>query len=285
MILASAESSPQATTTNGGSSTGSSEVRDLAGSNPHSLTGLSSLDDIRFHIVHVESGKITDRLKFSQDYILLSHHAGVSMSGRKFALLSLQNQIIKIYYIDRYGRFIPHGSVGYTLYEDEQVHLAQGLLSMNSDNGHNHDNRDDDKREDPTRGGEEEVMIGDGMQADNGANHHPPSLLLGLRQRLFSFLYQRALKQLNPTLSLRLLYNNWNIIENLCISRFQFLDDSTLLLKLSCPESLCARSRTISDNGVQNTSFFTVYSIAESQIKSFHRGTSSVSHPSIPFFC
>ncbi|PJF19116.1 hypothetical protein PSACC_01089 [Paramicrosporidium saccamoebae] len=153
------------------------------------------------------TGKVVDRIKFTRDYILLSNYAGVSMNGRKLAIVSLQNQLIKIYEIDHKGRFNAKQIVGYSLYGDDYEEVSGKPL-------------------------------------------------LGFRQRLMSYLYRNALEKENPQLSVRLLYNNWEIVENLCISRVQFLDDAHLLIKLTCPESLSVRSRAMSDSVLQNTAFF-----------------------------
>jgi hypothetical protein len=216
MIVASAESSDN---------TFNTELERPPNNNPHSLSGLSSLDNVRFHSIELSSGRVMDRIKFTRDYILLSNYAGVSMNGRKLAIVSLQNQLIKIYEIDHKGRFTAKQTVGHTLYGE-----------------------------------------------DYGEVSGKP--LLGLRQRLMSYLYRNALKKENPQFSVRLLYNNWEIIENLCISRVQFLDDMHLLIKLTCPESLSVRSRAMSDSVLQNTAFFVVYSLQDTQIKFFYRSTS-----------
>jgi hypothetical protein len=199
--------------------------------NPHVLQGLSSLDEVRIHLIEVTTGRITDRLKYSNDYILLSNHTGVAMNGRRLGILSLQKQSFRVYYIDDAGRFIPDGIIGAALYEDDVRHLRNGNEST--------------------------------------------GLLLGIRQRLFSFLYRRALTLPNPTLAVRLVYNNWELLEGLCMSRVQFLDRNHVLIKLTCPESLSVRSRASSDNGLQSTAFYIVYSLLDTQIKSFHRSTST----------
>lgn len=223
VILASADSSSNATEY-------SRPVQSNA--NPHSLTGLSSLDEVRFHVVDMERGKATDKLEFTHDYILLSNHAGVAMNGRKFGVLSLENQLIKIFEITLAGKFVECGIVGYKLdIEDSEAFPP----------------------------------------VSNGS--HP---LLGLKQRLFGHLFQRAQAQRKPYMATRILYNNWDIIESLCISRFQFLDQDHILVKLVCPEALSLRTRSATDSGLQNTAFFIVYSLETTRILSFHRSTSLV---------
>lgn len=232
VILASADSSSNATEY-------SSHAQSNA--NPHTLTGLSSLDEVRFHIVDMERGKATDKLEFTHDYILLSNHAGVGMNGRRLGILSLENQLIKIFEISDTGKFVECGIVGYKLdMEDQECPPV----------------------------------------ASGGTRP-----LLGLKQRLFGHLYQRAQAQAKPFIATRILYNNWDIIENLCISRFQFLDQDHLLLKLVCPEALSLRTRGVTDSGLQNTAFFAVYSLKTTKILSFHRSTSLVSplHRSYPW--
>lgn len=228
MIVASAESS--GSTFNGDPHQEGSDA--LA--NPHTLSGLSSLDDVRFHTLEVSSGKVMDRIKFSRDYILLSGYSGVCMNGRRLAIISLHNQLITIYKISEEGKFIEDGIIGHSLHLRNKEYIKQTYPGY----------------------------------------ENSPNALLGLKQRLFSFLYKRALLQINPVMSVRIVYTNWEILEHLCISRAQFLDENHLLIKLSSPESLSARSRAVADGMLQMTSFFIVYSLADTRIKSFHRSTS-----------
>lgn len=200
--------------------------------NPHSLTGLSSLDEVRFHLIDPATGKVLDRLKFSQDYILLSNHAGVSVNGgHRLGILSLQNQMIRIYEISAKGKFVLEALVGYKLSLDDEV-------------------------------------------SEVTADHRP---LMGIKQCLFSHLFRRTVNSKDPRehfKAMRIIYSNWEILESLCMSRFQFLDSKHLLIKLVCPEALSIRSRSSADNGLQQTAFFVVYSLETRQLLSFHRSTS-----------
>lgn len=204
----------------------------------HSLTALSSLDEIRFHLVDIEAGRVVDRLKFSRDYILLSNHAGVSMCGYQLAIVSLQNQMIRTYKVEG-GQFCLTNILGHVLHTDEEL----GAFAPS---------------EDPL--------------VDETTQHSRP--LLGIRQRLFAFLYRRALEQPRPMYAVRLIYTNWQILETLCMARAQFLDSKHLLIRLCCPESLGSRTRASTDGGLQSTAFFIVYNLVDTQIKSFHRSTS-----------
>lgn len=229
LIVASAESS------NAHATDPNQPVRRYA----HSLTVLSSLDEIRFHLVDLEAGRVVDRLKFSRDYILLSNHAGVSMCGRRLAIVSLQNQVIRVYQVEG-GRFVLVNILGHVLYTDEE---SSAFVPPSEDS-----------------------LAAEGTQQS--------SPLLGIRQRLFAFLYRRAREQPRPAYAVRLIYANWQILESLCMARAQFLDSRHLLIRLCCPESLGSRTRTATDGGLQSTAFFIVYDLADTRIKSFHRSTS-----------
>ena len=113
MILASAESSNSISTLQ--------DPNHVPRTYAHSLNSLSSLDEIRFHVIDLLSGKVTDRIKFSQDYILLSNHAGVSMNGRNLAIVSLQHQLVRVYTITLDGKFILKGIIGHVLFPDEEL--------------------------------------------------------------------------------------------------------------------------------------------------------------------
>lgn len=238
MIVASAESSI-GTTTATTTMTGDAEQQRY----PHSLLTVNTLDEIRFHVIDLRTGRVTDRLKLSQDYVLLSMHAGIAMNGQRLAILSHHHQVIHLIKINQQGRFQNKDIIGHILYKVDR-----------------------EERERITRieAFEEEPAI--------SPDHPPP--LLGIRQRLMAFLYRRALNQEEPVKAVRILYSNWILLESLCMCRVQFLDENHLLIKLCCPEAVGTRLRSHSDSGIQSTAFFIIYCLQDTQIKGFYRSTS-----------
>ncbi len=228
----------------------------------HSLpVAMSSCENVTLHVVATATGIECDRITFPNDHILLANHGGVSMNGRRLAVLSLQHQVIRIFYITAKGRLVLDGVVGDSLHGDDELLVgarASGACPASST-----------------------------CPAGGGEASPPP--LVGLKQRLFAFLHQQAAMQPSSDsppeggtrqAALRSLYFNWHTIEALCMVRFQFLDSTRLLIKLACPESLFPRSQSLSDEGLHQTAFFLIYSLASKSILSFHRSTSKASrHP------
>ena len=243
LIVASADSSSNSSGTNGDASNlaeGPPRPRP-PGRNPHSLPEPSSLDDVQFHVVQVATGRITERLKFSRDYILLANHTGVAMNGRRLAILSLQNQEIRIYTIT------PEGKLGLTAIVGSQLRL-------------------DDDREFAER-------TESSTLPPTTVPSPPP--LLGIKQRLFSYLYRQAqFDARGPAAAQRIIYSNWDLLESLCISRCQFLDPTHLLIRFVAPDSLALRSRGLSDGGMNCTVFYVLYSLDTTEILAIHRSTS-----------
>jgi de-etiolated-1 len=92
--------------------------------NPSSLTLIPSLDDVTFHVLEIESGKVVHKTCFRSDYIYLSHHSGVHLHGPYLAITSIQHQCIRIYLINDSGEFVFINSVGSYLYHDDEYLLG-----------------------------------------------------------------------------------------------------------------------------------------------------------------
>ena len=207
--------------------------------NPYSVNALGSLDDIAFYLVELKSGIVKDKICFEADYIYLSNHTGVSICGSRLAITSVRHQIIHIYFIDNAkGRFAKVGTVGYSLYEDDELVWTRA--------GHGRPSS--------------EVIV--------DPIYKP---LLGFRHRFMAYLYRNALSKENPTKASSLLFMNWNYYAGLCIWKAQFLDRDHLLLKIGAEEQLSGRN----PESIPNVVFFVIYKISTTEIICLYRGNSS----------
>ena len=84
-------------------------------------------EDIKFHTVDFESGKITDTIIFQSDHIQFAFHSGVSLLGNTFLVTSIKHQTIHMFHITSNGRFQKIKDIGYFTGDDDQL-----ILQMNN---------------------------------------------------------------------------------------------------------------------------------------------------------
>lgn len=210
--------------------------------NPDSLSGLSGLDDITFWVVDIESGSILDKKTYYADYIFLSFNAGVHMYNEYLSITSVQNQCLYIHLIKDSGKLIPGLKLGWLLHPDDDLILSmhrkqafdcaktQNLTSnlhQNSTNG--------SARVRYVSNGEmissstepfNLILNSDSSQPDTFSEFKP---LSGIKQRMMSFLYQKAAK--NGPKALSHFYLTFSYFSSLVMWRMQFIDSDNILVK------------------------------------------------------
>ena len=88
----------------------------------------SPLDDYTLHIIHLETGKLCDRVHFKHDKIFLSHNQGLSLFKSTLAILSVQHQTLHMFHISDAGKFISVQEIGRTCYVDDDVFLRSCIV-------------------------------------------------------------------------------------------------------------------------------------------------------------
>lgn len=84
----------------------------------HSLPVLNVLEDYSYWLIDYETGKIVDQLSYELDMMMLQHHSGASLCGTRFAVTSMQHQIVRIFHI-RDNKLVLENVVGPNFYMDD----------------------------------------------------------------------------------------------------------------------------------------------------------------------
>lgn len=211
-------------------------------------TRVHSLDDVTFWILDLETGAVLDKFTLYNDFVYLSHHAGVSLHHSTLAITSVHTQTIHLLHLStssssdglRTCKFVPLQEIGWFLQSDDALHLLLHEQSLKVGNEM------------------EEVVI----QGDGDSISRPPLLSL-LKQRIMSFLYRRALASANPAASLAHFHLTFGIFTSLLLYRSQFIDSNTMLIKYTSAASLTSRTP---DLGATHPSFFVVYCLETTSV-------------------
>ncbi|KAL2914408.1 acid phosphatase det1 [Polyrhizophydium stewartii] len=91
---------------------------------PHSLSCIKSLDNITFWVIDIETGDVCDKKVFKNDYIYLTHHAGVHLYEDLLGITSVQNQCIHVLHIKDSGQLVHVSTIGYYVHEDDALVLS-----------------------------------------------------------------------------------------------------------------------------------------------------------------
>lgn len=95
--------------------------------NIHSLPIYKSLHTYTFWLIDCARGTILDNVRFDSDSIQLYQHNAVSICGTRFAVTSIQHQIVNLYNISEKGKFVRQCPIGPNFYSDDPK-WDEGLL-------------------------------------------------------------------------------------------------------------------------------------------------------------
>lgn len=96
-----------------------------------SHTAFPNLDHVTFFLISLKTMKVVDFLHFKYDFIYLAHHLGVGLDGNKFSILSMKNQRIFLFEIDKDARkFSQLGEIARNSHEPE---LKKQILKTGRD--------------------------------------------------------------------------------------------------------------------------------------------------------
>jgi De-etiolated protein 1 Det1 len=189
-------------------------------SNPSSLTIIPNLDDITFWLVHLESGKIRDKLEFKSDYIYLSNHSGVSLYDNSVAITSVQHQTIYFYKLVD-GRFVSFLNLGWWNRDDDELFMIMHKERVARFDSLGCDHGQDCFGHKP--GNLDALDSVNSFETIPNDEEEPGLIMSGLKQRMLSFLYRKAMQSPNPQ-ALNHFYLTFGYFRDLIMWRIQFLD-------------------------------------------------------------
>lgn len=225
--------------------------------------------DTTFFVVRLLDGVVTEQILFENDFIPLSHHAGVYLCGNRFIVLSIKNQTVHAFHITSEGRLLKVNAIGWHCFEDDEV-LVETVA-------------DDEKRFEknvlthaeatPVPGAscksgillcqsitEEKAFVGPASQSTSlhftsawgNSSKSPPissespgsdamevdtsaSLVTGIRQRMMAFLLRRCSASSDPRRAIQTFHANFEQYLSLVMERVQLLDEHRLLIRFCSP--------------------------------------------------
>lgn len=80
-------------------------------------------------LVRASDGEVTDTLELVDDFVHLSHNAGVAACGDHVAVLGLRSQTIQLHQVLADGRFAPLAQLGQHLAPDDALVIAQAAAA------------------------------------------------------------------------------------------------------------------------------------------------------------
>ena len=244
----------------------SSESRSL----PSSLRIIPNLDDITLWLVHLETGKIRDKLEFKSDYIYLSNHSGVSLYENLLGITSVQHQTIYFYKLVD-GKFVSCLNLGWWNRDDDEL-----FMMMHEERVARFDNLGCEHGQDCfgyKNNDREEFYSIDSAETlpnDDDAVENPNLIMSGLKQRMMSYLYRQALDSSNPQVMSHF-YLTFGYFRDLIMWRTQFLDSGInsinqidhILIKFGSITSILGRG---ADSSSSFTAFFVIYCLSSTNV-------------------
>ncbi|KAH9525868.1 acid phosphatase det1, partial [Dermatophagoides farinae] len=88
----------------------------------------STYEDYKFHIIDIDAGRVVDSIEFKTDKIQIANNHGIYLYKNVFAILSVQHQIIHLYYILPNGEFIFNRKIGRFCSEEDRLLFEDSLI-------------------------------------------------------------------------------------------------------------------------------------------------------------
>lgn len=117
---------------------------------------------------------------------------------------------------------------------------------------------------------------------DDEPTHIPTNPVVGLKQRLLSYLFRQASESPQPAKALALFHQQFEQYASLTLWKMQLLDESHLLLKFGCPDVIQQRSQADLNN---QTSFFVVYNMYSTEVIGVYENTNKDFAQTFEQFC
>lgn len=99
-----------------------------------SHTAFPNLDHVTFFLLSLKTMKVVDFLHFKYDFIYLAHHLGVGLNKNQFSILSMKNQRIFLFEIDKEtGKFVQKDEISRNSPELEPEQEQKQILKSGRD--------------------------------------------------------------------------------------------------------------------------------------------------------
>eukprot|EP00041_Stephanoeca_diplocostata_P011813 m.195639 g.195639 ORF g.195639 m.195639 type:complete len:547 (+) comp18681_c0_seq6:306-1946(+) len=230
------------------------------------VSNIRNLENTTFHVISMRTGKLCSQQTFEKDHISLAHNlannAGVSVRGNMIAILSLYRQEIHLFRIRESGQLQHLQTIGSQCFPDDDMYLSRTYVETT------------DRNVDvpaPTSLSEIMDIIVPATEAQRVPavpwNHN---LIVGLKQRLLSFLWKQAWNAENRMCEVRSFFHRFDEYKSLCMWKLQIFDDHHLLLKYGSKDYIV--SRTGDPLGIP--AYFVVYNFISTQIVNVYENNS-----------
>ena len=262
---------------------------------PPSVPGLPSYGRLKFHILRLSDGTVTDTFTMYNSFVNLAHNGGVHVMRDMILILNLRMQKIQILHLRPGGTFVAGMCIGPHCFEDDDLVLrthheeesrlratlyagraqteAEGAGASDADGVLRPPNR---QPGDGIHGVDIASTVGERAasqrpQQDAQEKRHD-GLLSGLKQRLMAYILRDAQARDRMTDrkdAVRSFYSNFDFLSRLYFTRAQFLNRHHILLRLSGIEGIASRT----SDAAQQNAYFVLYDFVHAEVKGFFRNT------------
>ncbi|KAI8329752.1 De-etiolated protein 1 Det1-domain-containing protein [Chlamydoabsidia padenii] len=225
---------------------------------PVTLGNVNGYSDYAFYSIDIETGQTIGQYTLSSDYLFLNQNACVSLYGQMLTILSLKNQEIILLLVDIHGKFHEIQSIGKYMRPGDQLTIDQHEQQIINDKQRQRSayqsflpshtlpsssslrlptpycyqylHGDINLGRIPMKRVLDEDDSDDEISDDEVEIREQESpLYRSFQQAFLSYLY----RTLRHGAGLQQFYRNYQVYANMKIWRVQFLDERTLLIKLS----------------------------------------------------
>lgn len=251
----------------------------------------------------LRDGKVYDKRTFTNDFIHLSHHAGVYLYNDVFVVLSVHTQSIHMFQI-KGNTFIDARTIGHQCYEDDDLELAiqreqeqkyeasvckpKDSMPINNEPDHSMLVAPLSASFSCRRYSQHEVKTGlpvpvsmPAVDQETCASRVGP--IVGLKQRFLAYLYRQAAESSEPSRALGLFYQQFNQYASLVMWKMQLLDEFHLLIKFGNVDGVVRGHQ--GDSTSQQNAFFVVYNMYSTEILGVYENSSREFAQTFEQFC
>jgi len=184
--------------------------------------------DFHFYVIKIETGTVTDHLRFSRDYFRLLNNDGVFLYKDRLGMLSLMNQTIHIFQVSQLGTLLKLRDIGWFCNTSDEITF---LLAREAESCASNSTKTSDYDS------EMDSDEFDSASLEEFVSDEPEYIISGLKERILTYMYKNCLQSENCADALKLFYQKFDRLASLVLWKFQILDERHLLLKLSANAS------------------------------------------------
>nr|XP_027198550.1 uncharacterized protein LOC113792803 [Dermatophagoides pteronyssinus] len=185
----------------------------------------STYENYKFHIIDIDAGRVVDSIEFNTDRIQIANNHGIYLYKNIFAILSVQHQIIHLYYILPNGEFIFNRKIGRFCSEEDRLLFEDSLMQS----------------------------MYRRLNQPIPVSHRPVAAFRevpfnSLKHRIITFAFQQARRrsiEIGSPKPLCQFYHDFDYLVNLRMLKMQLLDEEHLLIKYEQEYSLVTYNQHI----------------------------------------